>query len=779
MKSCLLDFVCLFGAILLFAGCARQIDPTVADREVRALLGDAPGFDWEVNSTSRLAAPSGTQFPFSPKDDPDARRVTERIQQEDAHEDGNQSFKLERDEWRENLSLLENGNVLLDLETSMKLALLHSSEFQQQKEELYLSALNVTYERFRLQPKPFFGVSSEIENAAEGSQEALDSRARAGFSGVADQGATWVASLASRLSIELSEGSAKVGGSLANLTITQPLLKGASKRIYRERLTLAERRLLSDARSMEQFRHGFFLGLATGNNPSTGPGKSGLASPSSSSSSISGYLGLLQDAQKIRNQEANVAKLKDSLAQFEAAFEAGRIGNRLQVDQARQALFGGQSSLLASKASFESRLDRFKQSMGLPSDLLVQVDDGYVEQFRLTDVQLVALQEYLNRILKMIRNPEETPQNKDLSAFGREALSMKKEVADSLAGFSADRLVLNKAIPSRKKWYRQLRSRTDLQELGMGTEAFGDEELDLVVSDLNVTFVRLSAEFADYWENLAELLSSFDVLPTDQARGRLAESLNELTGMFLELSLARASARLESIVMEEVEVETDKAWEVASVERLDWKNARAALVDVWREADLARDDLRSDLDLVLSGDLGSDQLGSGNFQSSDSRVRVGLELDTPLSKVFERNQYRAALIRYQQARRRYLAFEDEVLRSLRNFNRLAKLSQLNFELSRAAVRGAISQVDLARLRLSEPPQPGRNAQFGATTARDLVNALNDLLDASNSFLQVWVGYEAMRMRLDYELGTMKLTEQGLWVDPKQDLASGSDGKNGE
>ena len=134
MKSCLLGFVSLFWAILLFTGCARQIDPAVADREVRALLGNAPGFDWEVSSTSRLAAPSEMQFPLSPRDDPEARRVTERIQQEDAHADGDQSIKLERDEWRESLPLLENGNVLLDLETSMKLALLHSSEFQQQKE---------------------------------------------------------------------------------------------------------------------------------------------------------------------------------------------------------------------------------------------------------------------------------------------------------------------------------------------------------------------------------------------------------------------------------------------------------------------------------------------------------------------------------------------------------------------------------------------------------------------------------------------------------------------
>lgn len=756
--------------IILSVGCTNRIDPATADREVRALLGEAPFFNWEVEPHSRLASPSGHQFPLSPADDPEARKVTLRIQKTDAHEDGNQSIKLESEKWREKLPLLENGKVLLDLETSMELALLHSPEFQAQKEELYLSALDVTYERFRLQPKPFFGVSGEVADIGEGSESTLDSRIKTGLSGVGEKGASWVATLASRLSVELGEGSAELGGSLANLTITQPLLKGASKRIYRERLTLAERRLLSDARSMEQFRQGFFLGLATGSNPSRGPGKGGLA-PSASyfSSSVSGYLGLLQDAQRIRNQEANVAKLKDSLAQFEAAFEAGRIGNRLQVDQARQALFGGQSGLLASKASFESRLDAFKQSMGLPPDLPVQVDEGYVEQFRLTDVQLVAVQEYLGRLLLFIRDPEETPAKEDLEAFGRQALSMKKEAEESMNGFLADRTLLTEAIPSRKKWYARLRGRSDLQELGMGSEAFSDDELDRVVSDLDAAFVRLSEQFSQYWKTLDQLLSSIDTLTLDQARGRLAESLNELTGMFLELSLARASARLESIVMEEVEVDAGEAWKIASAERLDWMNARAALVDVWREADLARDDLRTDLDLVLSGDLGSDRLGAGHFKSSEGRVRVGLELDSPLSKVYERNQYRAALIHYQQARRQYLAFEDGVLRSLRNFNRLAKLNQLNFELSRAAVRGAISQVDLARLRLSEPPQPGRNAQFGATTARDLVNALNDLLDASNAFLQVWVGYEAMRMRLDYELGTMKLTERGLWLDPKATL----------
>ena len=207
--------------------------------------------------------------------------------------------------------------------------------------------------------------------------------------------------------------------------------------------------------------------------------------------------------------------------------------------------------------------------MGLPTDLPVQVDEEYAEQFRLTDVQLVAVQEYLSRLLLFIRNPEETPEKEDLVVFGRQALSMKQEVEKSMDGFLADRTLLKEAIPSRKKWYAKLRGRSDLQELGMGAEAFGDDELDRVVSDLDAAFVRLSDQFSQYWKSLDQLLSSIDTLALDQARGRLAESLNELTGMFLELSLARASARLESIVMEEVEVDAAEAWKIASAERLD------------------------------------------------------------------------------------------------------------------------------------------------------------------------------------------------------------------
>ena len=98
---------------------------------------------------------------------------------------------------------------------------------------------------------------------------------------------------------------------------------------------------------------------------------------------FSGFLGLVQDLQRIRNQEANVAKLNDSLAQLEAAFEAGRIGSRLQVDQARQALFNGQSRLLAAKSSYANRLDGYKIFLGITSCVGNAVVDDYIQSFRL------------------------------------------------------------------------------------------------------------------------------------------------------------------------------------------------------------------------------------------------------------------------------------------------------------------------------------------------------------------------------------------------------------
>ena len=760
-------FVALLLCLLQW-GCVQRIDPGKADEEVRRLLDNVPGFDWEPNDQSRLVFSENNSLPIPPMDDNLSREITIKIQKNDAFADGNKSSILENRQWRKFLPVDANGSVLLNLETAMELALLHSREFQEQKEALYLSALDVTYERFQLGPVPFAGVSGQVSQEIDEDSSDFQSRAKAGFRGIAGRGTSWVVSLANRLSIELSGGDVEVGGSLANLTVTQPLLRGASRRIYLEKLTQSERSLLADARSLEQFRQGFFLHVVLGSNPAGTVGSSGVISAiSPPSTGVSGFLGLVQELQRIRNQEANVAKLNDSLLQLEAAFEAGRIGSRLQVDQARQALFNGQSRLLAAKSSFANRQDGYKLFLGLPPDLSMRVMDDYIESFRLSDSDLVGLQEEVNNILSAVRNPDEVRTIESLRAYFDQIIGMQVRTELSMDNLREDFAKFQQVLPLRKKGFASLRKRSDLKELGMGEDTFRDRDLDNLMEELNSTINGVSSSLRIFYQSLDQWDDESESLPLDIIRGRLSALLNGFSGTLLELSLVKASARLESIIMEGVMISPKDSTEVASSYRMDWKNNRAALVNVWRKADLAKEDLKSDLDLVLSGDLGSDSMGAGQFESDESRIRVGIELDTPLSKVRERNRYKASLLRYQQARRSYLAYEDSILRAFRAHQRLAKLFQLNFELSRAAVRGAIAQVDLARMRLDEPPQPGRNAQFGATTARDLVNALNDLLDASNSFVEVWIGYEAMRMRYAYDLGTMQLSEEGIWIDTTQ------------
>jgi hypothetical protein len=159
-------------------------------------------------------------------------------------------------------------------------------------------------------------------------------------------------------------------------------------------------------------------------------------------------------------------------------------------------------------------------------------------------------------------------------------------------------------------------------------------------------------------------------------------------------------------------------------------------------------------------------VGDNPFRISgkNGSLSMGIQWDPPLTRLAERNIYRQSLIEYSQARRSYYRYVDRVYQGLRNTLRTIELNEVNFELRRAAVMVAISQVDITQLRLQEPPRPGLEAQFSVTTARDLVNSLSDLLNVQNDFLSVWVNYEVQRMNLEYDLGLMEIDYRGLRVE---------------
>ena len=703
--------------------------------------------------------------------------------------------------WQESLPVGEDGEISLDLQDSVRVARIHSREYQSNLETLYLSALDVTFERFRFDHQFFAGTQLQQglrgSLLSNGSSSETSLNTGAGFRKLSATGGEAVIGFANSLVWDSWGSDTDLFSSTIDFSLVQPLLRLGGRARVLENLTQSERSLLGNVRQMEQYRQGFYVSVATGRNSGDGPtlrdgvGQNGLGliagfpSGRNGAPSAGGYLGLLQTQQQIRNQATNIAALRDSLAQLEAAFDANRITSRLQVDQARQALLNAQSSLLTSRAAYASRVDAFKVELGLPPELPLEIKDTLLDRFILIDPSLTDLQDDLADVLSQIRKRRDASSAEFIAEMLAKVSDLDTVVSEQLSSAESDLVAFNERLPKRKEQLGQVA--TQIAELDADVDprvydegvmmervAFLKRRLPLIGEELkaNTESRRILFDGAA-GQDASQLGSDTDgagSLVRDQqdeseAWKRLNELATELSDLLLELSLVHAEIRLQGIGLLPISIESTAAVDAARLNRLDWMNARANLVDSWRKIEFVANDLKSDLDIQVDGQIGTRADNVLDFDDDRSRVRLGIKFDTPTARIAERNRYRATLIEYQRARRDYMLFEDRISQSIRNTLRIIKLSQINLEVRRAAVQVAIAQVDIARLRLNPPVRPNQPSRTSPTAARDLVSALTDLLDAQNDLLNVWVSYEVLRVLLDFEMGTMELNPNGGWLDP--------------
>lgn len=847
--------------LLETVGCSPSFYRQQADEESycltnqKAALADAdPGsYSINVNPRSRMFDPYDPDREPQPPDDPTAHLLMECVD----GKKGSRKWKklpktpfVENPAWLEYLPVDDKGEVVLDLPGSVELALLESPNYQSQLEELYLSALDVSFERFRFDTQ-FFGGTGVFVTA--------DGKDRSGTGDASTQfvvypsrtanpaltsnpfraerlfatGGELVVGFANSLVWQFAGPDDYSSNTVLDFSLVQPLLRFGGRTRVLERLTISERSLLANVRQMERFRRNFYVSVVTGRDPGQGPsrrggvfGGSGLEGFSgvggggfgrvatnvqgggqgqgggggggggftggAGAQGAGGYLGLLQTAQVLRNQRANVLALRDSVEQLQASYEAGRI-DRFQVDLARQALYNAQSQLLTSEMFYQITLDNFKVTIGLPPELTLNIQDPMLDRLNLLDPTLEELQQQVVNRLVELRDYRETlvegeippppedplilpnapepgvevvPSGQSLPATlaqVREELEEVLAAAEArLADVHADFKKLDEALPARRTYLERLVSRPEVRQAEINPELFSPTLLDERVAKGKEDFAAIEKRLR---ASLAELSETAESTGDERKRlDSLITSLSDVSGELLELSLVQASARLESITFSPVDISDYQALAIASVYRRDWMNARSSLVDTWRLIYFNANDLRSGLDVVLSGDIGNVGDDPFDLRGSRGRLRAGLQFDAPLTRLAERNVYRQSLIEFQQARRNYYQFRDQVYQGLRNTLRQIRLDEVNFELRRAAVQVAISQVDLTQLRLSEPPQPGVTEQFNNTTARDLVQSLSDLLNVQNDFLSVWVNYEVQRLGLEADLGIMELAPNGLRVE---------------
>jgi hypothetical protein len=770
----------------VFAGCSRTWFRKKADTAAYEALAELGGYPFEDSvyplPNARFYDPYSVDCPPMPPDDPQSHQLMREVDGMKGyqHWDKNGSIdSIESSDWLATLPRDGDGEVQLDLTGAIQVGRSNSRDFQRNLEVLYLSALDVTGQQFQFEHQflagnvfrqNYFG-----RDVGGSSRTEVDSFAvlRKGYA----TGGELLIGVANSLVWDAWGAGSEAFSSTLDFALRQPLLRFGGRARVLEQLTQSERDLLANIRQMEMFRQGFYVNLTTGRVTGSGPslganvGQAGLGlvagfpSGRNGAPSAGGFLGLLQDQQEIRNQEANVSALRDSAAQLEAAFEANRISSRLQVDQARQALLNAQSSLLTSRAAYDSRVDAYKITLGLPPQMPVAIRDPLLDRFMLIDPALTKLQDEVSQRLLTIRRNRSAPNREELSECVRGLQRLDPDIVVQTEQVVDNLKKLVDIIPERIQQLDRVARQVDTLNADVDPRVYDPELFQKRVDELLSRVPKIAGMLVETEEQRTLIANEMESISLPELQRQLVAHATEVSDLLLELSLLNAETKLQGISLLPVDIDSAQAVDYARFNRLDWMNARANLVDSWRKIEVVANDLKSDLDVVVEGELGTPLNDSFNFTSRESKLRMRLEFDTPTARVIERNRYRASLISYQQARRSYMLFEDRVAQSIQNTVRIINLSQINLEVRRAAVQVAIAQVDIARLRLNPPVRPNQPSRTSPTAARDLVSALTDLLDAQNDLLNVWVSYEALRILLDFEMGTMQLDPVGMWIDP--------------
>lgn len=820
-------------------GCNRAMYRQQADDDARALVEEKscdprwalPCFNIEMNPASRYYDPYDPVKPPLPPDDPESHELMHCVYGKKGwskwHDNGDRSG-LENPVWQQCLDQYvtrsSSGAYVLRLEDSVRLALIHSPNYQQQLETLYLSSLDVSTERFRLQTQ-FFGSNGTFYNhrgpdaagnfggntitGGAGSYGGVPRQTPFGAVGDTMRNTTGLEARR-RLSTagELIVGFANsfvwqfagpdqsAAASIAGFAFLQPLLKNGGKVIGLERLTLAERVLLGNVRSMYRYRQGFFTQIAIGDNSGVsgpqrrggfqgaglegfnGQGTSGFAGQGDLSGlgraantggggngssgttgfvgggagTQNGFIGLLQRVQILRNSEELLKAQGRTRALLEANLAAGLIDIG-QVDQFRQSIETEKATLLQNRNELANQLDAFKTgTLGLPPHVPIELNDSVIQQFQFIDPGVSAVQDGLAQILSDLGGLDTKPKVADIEALADRIAALRRDVEEQFGAVQIDLQKLDTLDPGKRF-------------IGVAPE---DQQATREEwAKLKETRERLIGNHADTGVKLSEIRAGLTPETTDKVMAELVSLSVQLDNIVKELSLVQARSRLEVITVEPLELHPMDALAIARANRVDWMNNRATLVDTWRLIEFNANALESGLDVVFSGDVGTTGVNPVEFTHTTGQLRAGLRFDAPFTRLQERNIYRQQLINYQQARRQLITFEDGIHSRLRGLLRQLGQLQSNLEIQRRAMAIAIRRVDLARENLNKPvaaAAPGSAPQqFGPTAARDLLDALSDLRSVQSNVMSVWLAYYSFHMQLIRDLGVMQLDENNLWV----------------
>jgi hypothetical protein len=471
--------VALLACLLTQGGCSRIFYRNQADKEVAEILTEKDKYpDWKLEQyhvypdpRARFADPTCPDFPPMPVDDPAASKQSPHPQNPGkqgvtdvegtgyidllAKWDAQNRAEAAADPSKASVYTAESGlnpatgtsltiplkdgkyrnqpSYLLKMDQAVELSIINSREYQGACEDVYLTALPVTLQRFAFNPQLFAVAQGLRQYTGSETPAGLSNdwavNSNVGISQLFSTGALLLANFANQTVVNFAGAVRGVtSASQINLDLVQPFLRGGGLAVTMENLTQAERDLVYAIRNYARFRKTFWVAVAGGGgggltgatfqpvnvianpsfSPNSGLGRSGLVpgfvatataplftignpglqvSPGTAGGfglvqplipPVVGYLSTLLQAAQMAIDKYQIEKLTAFKQLAEAYTEIGDL-SQLQVDQFDQQLVGARKSLVMDQQNYLQNIDQFKLQLGLPLHLLIELDD---EAFR-------------------------------------------------------------------------------------------------------------------------------------------------------------------------------------------------------------------------------------------------------------------------------------------------------------------------------------------------------------------------------------------------------------
>ena len=246
-------------------------------------------------------------------------------------------------------------DVRLSMADAMRLAFRANRDYQAQKENMYLAALALTFERYLFRPHPFASGTVDVTNDQRDRERRFDGTAEVGFSQQLADGAVIVGSLGLVALKFINQQLGDTVDTALAFSLRQPLWRGAGRRVVQENLVQAERNALYQVRSFARYEQTFAVSVAAS------------------------YLRVLERRQVVLNEWQNYESLREGRERAEWLAKAERLP-QFQVDQARQDELRAYDRWISARQQYLSALDAMKITLGIPVESPVVLDPRELER---------------------------------------------------------------------------------------------------------------------------------------------------------------------------------------------------------------------------------------------------------------------------------------------------------------------------------------------------------------------------------------------------------------